>query len=122
MRQQLIFAYRELLNKRRLTRSKFSIPEWTACRLLTQLLADIVLLNPKADNSCYLYSVRQGYAVTVCIGGVALAIKSLTMRCPRRLPQCDFFAQMSVDKDIPDRTTIMNFSYLLKITSLKSDL
>ncbi len=113
MNQQLTFADSEFSSKRRQTRKEIFLSRMDNLLPWSQQLEVIEPFYPKAGNGSRPYpletmfrihSMQQWYS----IGDEATEDALYEIASMRQ------FARLSLDKTIPDRTTIMNFRHLLE--------
>ena len=113
MSQQLTFADSEFSSKRRLTRKEIFLSRMDTLLPWPQLLGNIEPVYPKAGNGRRPYSLETMFRIHCLqlwysLGDEAMEDALYEIASMRQ------FALLSLDKAIPDRTTIMNFRHLLE--------
>ena len=113
MSQQLTFADSEFSSKRRQTRKELFLSRMDNQLPWPQLLEVIDPFYPKAGNGRRPYALETMFRIHCMqqwynLGDEAMEDALYEIASMRQ------FAQLSLDKAIPDRTTIMNFRHLLE--------
>ncbi|EGU35074.1 IS5 family transposase [Vibrio scophthalmi] len=113
MSQQLSFADSEFSSKRRQTRKEIFLSRMDNLLPWSQLFEVIEPFYPKAGNGRRPYPLETMFRIHCmqqwyCLGDEATEDALYEIASMRQ------FARLSLDKAIPDRTTIMNFRHLLE--------
>ncbi|MGO4054839.1 IS5 family transposase [Vibrio cholerae] len=113
MSQQLTFADSEFSSKRRQTRKEIFLSRMDNLLPWTQLLAVIEPFYPKAGNGRRPYPLETMFRIHCMQQWLSLSDEAMEdALC--EIASMRPFAQLSLDKAIPDRTTIMNFRHLME--------
>jgi IS5 family transposase len=99
-------------NKRRQPRKEIFLSRMDNLLPWTQLLEVIEPFYPKADNCRRLYPLETIFRIHCMQQWYSLGDEAMEDAL-YEIASMRQFAQLSLDKAIPDRTTIMNFWYLL---------
>ena len=113
MSQEFTFADSEFSSKRRQTRKEIFLSRMENLLPWSQLLGVIEPFYPKAGNGRHPYALETMFRIHCMqqwytLGDEAMEDALYEIASMRQ------FAQQSLDKAIPDRTTIMNFRHMLE--------
>ena len=113
MSQQLTFADSELSSKRRQTRKEIFLSRMDKLLPWPQLLEVIEPFYPKAGNGRRPYALETMFRIHCMQQWYSLGDEAMEDAL-YEIASMRQFVQLSLDKAIPDRTTIMNFRHLLE--------
>ncbi|AFH94509.1 IS5 family transposase [Providencia stuartii] len=113
MSQQLTFADSEFSSKRRQTRKEKFLSRMDKLLPWPQLLDVIEPVYPKAGNGRRPYSLETMFRIHCLQQWYNLSDEAMEDAL-FEISSMRLFARLSLDKAIPDRTTIMNFRHLLE--------
>ena len=113
MSQQLTFADSEFSSKRRQTRKEIFLSRMDNLLPWSQLLEVIEPFYPKAGNGRRPYALETMFRIHCMQQWYSLGDEAMEDAL-YEIASMRQFAQLSLDKAIPDRTTIMNFRHLLE--------
>lgn len=113
MSQQLTFADSEFSSKRRQTRKEKFLSRMDKLLPWPQLLDVIEPVYPKAGNGRRPYSLETMFRIHCLQQWYNLSDEAMEDAL-YEIASMRLFALLSLDKAIPDRTTIMNFRHLLE--------
>lgn len=113
MSQQLTFADSEFSSKRRQTRKEIFLSRMDNLLPWSQLLEVIEPFYPKAGNGRRPYALETMFRIHCMQQWYSLGDEAMEDTL-YEIASMRQFAQLSLDKAIPDRTTIMNFRHLLE--------
>ena len=113
MSQQLTFADSEFSSKRRQTRKEIFLSRMDNLLPWSQLLDVIEPFYPKAGNGRRPYALETMFRIHCMQQWYSLSDEAMEDAL-YEIASMRQFAQLSLDKAIPDRTTIMNFRHLLE--------
>ena len=113
MSQQLTFADSEFSSKRRQTRKEIFLSRMDKLLPWPQLLEVIEPFYPKAGNGRRPYALETMFRIHCMQQWYSLGDEAMEDAL-YEIASMRQFAQLSLDKAIPDRTTIMNFRHLLE--------
>ena len=113
MNQQLTFADSEFTSKRRQTRKEIFLSRMDNLLPWTQLLEVIEPFYPKVGNGRRPYPLETMFRIHCMQQWYSLGDEAMEDAL-YEIASMRQFAQLSLDKAIPDRTTIMNFRHLLE--------
>ena len=113
MNQQLTFADSEFTSKRRQTRKEIFLSRMDNLLPWSQLLEVIEPFYPKAGNGRRPYALETMFRIHCMQQWYSLGDEAMEDAL-YEIASMRQFAQLSLDKAIPDRTTIMNFRHLLE--------
>jgi Transposase and inactivated derivatives, IS5 family len=113
MSQQLTFADSEFSSKRRQTRKELFLSRMDNLLPWPQLLEVIDPFYPKAGNGRRPYALETMFRIHCMQQWYSLGDEAMEDAL-YEIASMRQFAQLSLDKAIPDRTTIMNFRHLLE--------
>ena len=113
MSQQLTFADSEFSSKRRQTRKEIFLSRMDNLLPWSQLLEVIDPFYPKAGNGRRPYALETVFRIHCMQQWFSLGDEAMEDAL-YEIASMRQFAQLSLDKAIPDRTTIMNFRHLLE--------
>lgn len=113
MSQQLTFADSEFSSKRRQTRKEIFLSRMDNLLPWTQLLEVIEPFYPKAGNGRHPYPLETMFRIHCMQQWHSLSDEAMK-NALYEIASMRQFAQLSFDKAIPDRTTIINFRHLLE--------
>ncbi|WP_252166880.1 IS5-like element ISVch5 family transposase [Vibrio cholerae] len=113
MSHQLTFADGEFSNKRRQTRKELFLARMEKLLPWSQLLAVIEPFYPKAGNGRRPYPLETMFRIHCMQQWYSLSDEAMEDAL-YEIASMRLFAHLSLDRAIPDRTTIMNFRHLLE--------
>ena len=113
MSQQFTFADSEFSSKRRQTRKEIFLSRMDNLLPWSQLLGVIEPFYPKAGNGRRPYALETMFRIHCMQQWYSLSDEAMEDAL-YEIASMRQFAQLSLDKAIPDRTTIMNFRHLLE--------
>ncbi len=113
MSQQLTFADSEFSSKRRQTRKEIFLSRMDNLLPWVQLLEVIEPFYPKAGNGRRPYPLETMFRIHCMQQWYNLSDEAMEDALDE-IASMRQFAQLSLDKAVPDRTTIMNFRHLLE--------
>ena len=113
MSHQLTFADSEFSSKRRQTRKEIFLSRMDTLLPWPQLLEVIEPFYPKAGNGRRPYALETMFRIHCMQQWYSLGDEAMEDAL-YEIASMRQFAQLSLDKAIPDRTTIMNFRHLLE--------
>lgn len=113
MSHQLTFADGEFSNKRRQTRKEIFLARMEKLLPWSQLLAVIEPFYPKAGNGRRPYPLETMFRIHCMQQWYSLSDEAMEDTL-YEIASMRLFAHLSLDRAIPDRTTIMNFRHLLE--------
>ena len=113
MSQQLTFGDSEFAHKRRKTRKEIFLSRMDKLLPWSQLLDVIEPVYPKAGNGRRPYPLESMFRIHCLQQWYGLSDEGMEDAL-YEIAWMRQFAQLSMDKAIPDRTTIMNFRHLLE--------
>ena len=113
MSHQLTFADSEFSSKRRQTRKEIFLSRMDTLLPWPQLLEVIEPFYPKAGNGRRPYPLETMFRIHCMQQWYSLGDEAMEDAL-YEIASMRQFAQLSLDKAIPDRTTIMNFRHLLE--------
>ena len=121
MSQQFTFADSEFSSKRRQTRKEIFLSRMDNLLPWSQLLGVIEPFYPKAGNGRRPYALETMFRIHCMQQWYSLSDEAMEDAL-YEIASMRQFAQLSLDKAIPDRTTIMNFRHLLEMHKLTRQL
>ena len=121
MSQQFTFADSEFSSKRRQTRKEIFLSRMDNLLPWSQLLGVIEPFYPKAGNGRRPYALENMFRIHCMQQWYSLSDEAMEDAL-YEIASMRQFAQLSLDKAIPDRTTIMNFRHLLEMHKLTRQL
>lgn len=113
MSHQITFANSEFSSKRRQTRKEIFLSRLDNLLPWSQLLDVIELFYPNAVNGRRPYSLETIFRIHCMLQWYSLGDEAMEDALYEIASMCQF-APMSLNKAIPDHTTIMNFRHLLE--------
>ena len=121
MSQQFTFADSEFSSKRRQTRKEIFLSRMDNLLPWSQLLDVIEPFYPKAGNGRRPYALETMFRIHCMQQWYSLSDETMEDAL-YEIASMRQFAHLSLDKAIPDRTTIMNFRHLLEKNKLTRQL